>query len=375
MSPLGVIAMGYKAAKRKGEYLNFDTTEFADNIAEQALAWTVTGLIYAWAYGDDDDDDPKISGAGVQGSLAGAAKGSFERNQSLPPTSIKIGNKAFDYSRIEPMSTTLLPIVHALKAFRDAKNGRQAAENLSEAWVRTAMGLTDKVFFGTIIDIARAIEDPDGFTRWSSNFASSFMPNVFRSGARSLDPYERETAYTGKKGTAERFASAAERGVQQTIPIPAVTGALKRVDIWGQEQTKSAVSPATDTLYKLARIAGAKIRVIGDSQANNLNRMILNWNNKERYNTPGYNEWWPDSVQKYVTLNNRQYYLSDEEYHDMAKTAGEMALSLAKNAKFNYDDPTVYDIARLKAIFSTARRVASARMLPRVLKRVGEENR
>jgi predicted ATP-grasp superfamily ATP-dependent carboligase len=61
MSPLGIAGMAFKGLR--GDYRG-NSREFASNLAEQAVAWSIMGLVYSLAFGDDDEE--LITGAEKQ---------------------------------------------------------------------------------------------------------------------------------------------------------------------------------------------------------------------------------------------------------------------------------------------------------------------
>ncbi len=116
-SPLGTVKLINDFAKGK-----FDSDNRAiHNVAEQMLAWSIVAILYSMV-GDDDEHekDFAITGAPAQ---YGTPEYRFRMEAGIPPRSIKLGGKWFDYSRVEPISEVLSLVVDGIHSWKNVKKG------------------------------------------------------------------------------------------------------------------------------------------------------------------------------------------------------------------------------------------------------------
>lgn len=338
--------------------------------------------------GDPDDPDKEVNITGGQPSYRFSPRGQagFEKN-AMPPMHIKIGKYMLDYSRIEPIATILPPIIDSIRLYLDLKKGRDKNEAMGDAFVRTAMAMSDKTFTGSISDLTRAIDDPAQLPKLAQNFAVSWIPNAIRSTARAYDDFERDQTIKGKRLSGEWITDLSKKGLFRTFPIgdKGAFAPKPKVDLWGKDIKKSGAvdSVNTDTLQKALEFAGvAKVR---ESRINDLDRMIINWNVRARYEKKNfkkdgkYNDAeYPQKPRRYISEGRtklgkgKNLYLNDKQYHQYAKMIGEMTFNIASKQKFNIDNPSVRDIVRLKNIRKRATSLAGKRMRIQIRKNENE---
>lgn len=387
MTPLGILNMGKKTIRnafaRKNDpsvarYLDPKNTEFARDAAEQVIAagvmWTLARLLWR----DDDDDRewiPVITGARPAYRME-PGKGGFMQKEAMPPMHFRMGNKMIDYSRIEPLATILPAIITALETAKTVKRGEDKARSLAEAFATLGVAMTDKTFLGGLSDIVAAIENPDEAMRWASNFVASWMPNIVRSTVRAFDPYARDLTPTGDRYSAEWFVSLGKKTGYRLFPAPNLGKTMTPIpqyDYWGQPVSKSnAPTPSSDMLLRLLSVSGIKVKI---TQAQKLNMMIYNWNNRERYvgkrrpgDPPVLGSRYFGKPDRYIQVGTDatgkpiNHYLTDSEYQEYIRTSGQIALERASRTRFNYIHPTYQDVNRLQAIMEMSRRIARSRI-------------
>lgn len=155
------------------------------------------------------------------------------------PYSIKVGNRWVAYNRFAPVGLYLTQAV----GLRDAlvKGDSKTAGNVFTSLVgTTAKGLADLPFVSGISGVIDALNDPTNPERLSKALASPVMgliPNVSRDIASASDPIAREA----KTPTD-----------QLKMMIPGLRQQVKpRVDVLGQVQNQSDMSPAERGLVKI----------------------------------------------------------------------------------------------------------------------------
>lgn len=162
-----------------------------------ALGTALIGTVWNWA------DEGRITGA----------RAGFGRNrntgdiENIPPYSIKIGERWYQYNRLDPWGTPL-GLVADLRAAYAARNERntnaltsddeELSEGFGNALAILSKNLLDKTFFKGISDLTSAIDegrsDGGAIGRYLQNLGSNLVPfsSFVRNVAKSHDEYARE---------------------------------------------------------------------------------------------------------------------------------------------------------------------------------------
>lgn len=339
-SPLGSLALANKMYSnyKAGKPIFQGATAQA---AQQVLAWGVVAALMS-----NDDDDPWITGA-----ESSHHRGKRELAlRTRPPQSIKIGDRWYSYSRIEPFATTLASVVDWVRAVRTKDAGTGA-----ETMLGSVIGqLKDKTFLQGISDILTAAEadsKTEGFGRWASSFAVSWVPNLARTSGRAADESMQQRGVWGDGK--DWWAMLAQRTAQRSEVVPGVDS-QPIYDLWGREIPASqSYIPQTDWLYRMTAPVDNRQEDIflGD-------RIMLNWNNQNpddpKYGLP---------PQKSYQKGGKRFYMTDKQYADFTKLAGELTSKAVEASKWNTDEPTEGDMKRLETVIENARKMAKARVL------------
>jgi hypothetical protein len=353
-SPLGSLPYTSRLLKKGAYKLNlsknaewdYKRSEFIHDGAEQILAWATTAALYAALMGDDDGE-PWLTGSAASYREQGKRAQQF---RSTPPQSIRIGDKWYSYSRIEPMASMLTMTVDSLSALKDAKNDKEIGEVLAQVTKNMTSLVRDKTFLQGVGDIIRALEEPNFAVSWASSFASSWMPNIIKATARADDPVFRDYSPKGQ-GVAEFGANLLEKTGQRTVPFSGLAPEPK-VDVWGREVQKGGpgLGATTDFLYR------AMVPVnIQKADDNTVDRVILNWNNK--YPNDGF---YPAPPKKILDVKGEKIALTDEEYNRYAKEAGQRAFEiLQKIDTLNPEKPKRWMIEVIDKVIQEQRKVAA----------------
>ena len=354
-TPIGSLMMVSKAMH--GEYKG-NQKQLIRDLAEQVIA-TATTLALLGMVGGDDDEEPWITGTLAWNS----PRGQRDQEQKYgPPQSVRIAGRWYSYARIEPFATSMATIVDLIKAMRSApEKGIDAASY--QAFNSVKQQLKDKTFLSSVGDIIRWADKDQGSKTWSENFAASWVPNMFRQGARAFDPYIRNVNDKGPVGKSI---------LRKMLPIPLLQNPPKR-DIWGVAIKKGEGPdwpPATDILYRMVVPVRTQLAIT----PNNIDRMLFNWNNKVSQKV-GEKAWWPELPRMSYKKNGKTIEMTPDEYDKFIQYRGEFARKRLMAQYWRdgkaFNEPTKREVERVRDAFAAAGRHAKAR-LRRELKIQGE---
>jgi hypothetical protein len=347
-SPLGIfnprlIANTVKSVK--GNQQAIDTA--VELWAEQLLAWgTVMAIAFA---GDDDDELPWITGSSAE---YGTAEANFKRDK-IPPYSIRLGDAYYSYQRIEPFSTSLALIVDGVQAWKNTKKGKDGAK-VTEDLLRSGRQIIgEKSYLDSLNQINKLWSEPEkNFTRWGTNFAASWVPNVIR---QTIEIGNDELRDGRSRSYGEEFWR------DQIDIVVDKTGFVQmypKVDYFGRDVKKDAYSDEAG-LWFLQRLTPIQIQDAAKDM-DPIEKMI--W----VYNQKNINEqYYPGLPQPTLTRTNpdtgkkEKFYLDGKNYHDFCVESGKLAHSrlkeLAADGKLNLKNPTDEDIKLVQNTFKSAR--------------------
>ncbi len=276
-------------------------------VAQQVLAWGVVLALLS-----NDPDDPWITGA--EPAMTPASR--EESYRTRPAMSVKIDGTWRSYSRIEPFATVLGLTVDAINAMRSGN-----AERIVKVPFASMVGqLTNKTFLSGLGDFYEALTSgdtaPDKLAKWGSNFTSSWVPNIIRSPSR-----ESGEAYPQRKvwgRGADRWARLGRRTLQKTeFPVSPITGPEYPIyDVWGKPAVRSESPTMTDWMWRiLVPIKEQKAEMfVAD-------RLIVNYNNQNPDEAV-----FPHAPEPTYTINGKTRYMTDAQYAEFCKRAGEAAV-------------------------------------------------
>jgi hypothetical protein len=114
----------------------------------------------------------------------------------IPEMSIKIGNQWYDYSRIEPVSSTLGFTLDVMSRYKDlVREGKDAEANKLVSGFMSVMrdNLVEKTFLAGIANFVMAATDAERYgPQILNNTVGSLVPAVVGSVARLQDPVNKE---------------------------------------------------------------------------------------------------------------------------------------------------------------------------------------
>lgn len=300
-SPLGTVNLGMKMYDnwRKGERPSNGLTP---EVAQQVIAWAMVLALMNWT----DPDDPWITGSAGEYNFESREVGYRTR----PTQSVKIGDQWYSYSRLEPFATVLGMTIDWINGFR---KGDDIPNTAIESLVGQAK---NKTFLNGVADVLKALEadkPADQAAQWVSNFATSWVPNAARSAAREADDTYMNRRVWGKEQDRrammlKRMAQKTEISGIQDYPI---------YDVWGRPANRSESPVGADWLYRV--MVPVKTQEADMFVAD---RLILNYNNQNPDDAR-----FPLTPAPYYRDDNKTVYMSDGQYADFVKLAGESAVA------------------------------------------------
>lgn len=224
------------------------------NILKDALSYTPASLFMKQFRGKKDEAAARMMiGAGLaamtaQQVLAGNLTGSYPKDanrresmiaQNIPEYSVKIGDRWYSYSRIEPLASVLGIFSDTVENMVDYANKPKADQKIEQFAADGVLAITknlaSKTFLEGISGLLQAIHDPERYGgSFINGFATILVPGAISQFARGADPVQRDV---------RSFADALQNripGVRTDLPV--------RYDILGEER----LNPAYGLLGSLA---------------------------------------------------------------------------------------------------------------------------
>jgi hypothetical protein len=336
-TPLGAITMAWKSTH--GGYVGKQDQAIRD-MTEQVAAWIVAGTLYGLT-GSGDDDDTLITGSPFTSPKERDIKASF-----YPPQSIRIGGQWVSYSRFEPFATMLTAMIDGIRALKQGAAGR-TEDAVSTLMASAKSAIRDKTFLQGIANIMTAIDSadrtPDRIAKVIEEFTASWMPNIVRQPLRQMDPFVRDTR--PKAGT-----TMAQETMRRIIPAAGIA-APPRLNLMGKPIAKGRTA--------LSRIF-IPARTQPDQRMSRIEQTLTNYNNAL---TDPEKRWWPDITPiDTMKVHGDKREMNEAQYEQYVKMRGELAWNMLKNTYTNVNNPSEYDIKRIRNAFNLAGKTARTRL-------------
>jgi hypothetical protein len=205
-NPLVMAVTGYKITKYAKTNRGNSDPEAAHAIhrfSSQIVSHIIATAIYGMAEGDDDDKDKKFL---ITGSMPKFGEGARKNREAayaegMGQYHIRIGDRTFDYGRIDPLAITLGTTVDFIRNIKKTKRGDQGMMDWGEDFVKnTVIGqFTDKTMLRGLNDIFLMMAEQKRPEKWAARQLATFLvPNVLRQPIRDTN-----TNY-GESGMDER---------------------------------------------------------------------------------------------------------------------------------------------------------------------------
>lgn len=342
-SPLGTLIILARATEA-GFYRIHNGTPFAvtytrpemiRHFAEQIVAWVAASLIYGAAEGDDDDESKFFLMTGSR-PYEGPGPNALNQRTGMMPYTMRIGDFAIQYGRVEPMATILGTTIDSIKTL---KQGRKTGDYTPVAAFANSLAsqMEEKTFTQGIGDMIDLFRDQSGKRRedWVIGFAASWVPNIIRQPIREIDPYFRES----------RAGSPVER-LATSVFSPL---GERRRDEYGEVREKQG--------YPLTRVT-IPMRAGAAAKPNRIDQTLLNWQQANPEEA-----WAPSPLRNTITVGGERYELNGKQLARYRELAGEEVLRIMRSVPLNVESPTEQDISRIQNGFRVARASARNKLL------------
>jgi hypothetical protein len=347
-SPLGSINLVTRMAQQGLLQANGDGSfgakayaqgDLIKHLAEQVIAFGTTAILYGAMEGDDDDDEKFFLITGSRAfNTTKYGVSELHNRAGTPAYSLRMGNFVFSYGRYEPVSTALgitTDIARTIKQ-SDKQSGDELLGLLASSIGEQVMS---KTFARGLSDMFEAARDPKNFfSRWASNFASSWMPNIIKQPLRLSDSSKRNSSVESRT----MVGSLVERTKEQMLP----SAKSQKIDVWGNE-----VKAKGNALSRLL-VPGTVGTV---ERLNRADKTLQKWNQLHPADTYA-----PEPPDRRIELNGEPYYMNDKEFVAFQKEAGQKAFKLIQRKPLNQAEPTEAEIKLIKNAIASGREAARA---------------
>jgi N12 class adenine-specific DNA methylase len=332
----------------------YNAARALDDLTNQIVAWGfIIGLSELVKPGDDDEELPFITGTIPWRSTSPGEREIAYR--TAPPQSIRIGGQWYSYKRLDPFASALAFTVDAIKEM-------QSGKPMDEAWGNIGLGMLrnmqDKTFLQGVSDLVNAATDPERFgTKWATNIAIGFIPNLIRQPIRTGDDVFRENDLPNDMGFWESLGRRVGFGVypkgwnggvlpdNPIAPMPAF-------DVWGREAAKNTGTgqPTTDWLLRLL----SPVETRDADNVDPLDRALLRYNmtHDEPFGVAAPSR----EIQRTIAGKVVKVSLNDAEYAEFITKAG-IAARAAIGGRYTGRDLTEADVETIKDVISKVQAV------------------
>ena len=330
----------YKNFKEDKHVLDGLTPE----LAQQIIAWGVVLALLS-----NDPENPWITGGEGTATKSGREKG----YRTFPPYSVLLFGKWRSYQRIEPFATSVGLAVDWVNSIRSGDPERIAKVPLTSL----SSQLRDKTMLSGVSDVLRAVDSEDpaqGVARWSSNFATSWVPNLFRSAGRASDDEVMNRRVWGK-GSEWWYRLGKRIGQKSELPgMDYLLPDYPIYDAWGRP-AKQSEAWGSDWIYRMVVPIRTK-----DKEVFVADRLLINMSNRSDEEIT-----FPMSPLPKYTYKGKEAYMTDGQFADFSRLAGEAARKGLEVVPLDADNPTFGDVEWIGDVMSESRKRIRETMVKR----------
>lgn len=316
---------------------SIDWTKLTPDMVRTVMAF---GSVLALAL-TNDEEDPWITGAVGYSDRTIRELG---RSEGLPPAkSIKLFGTWYNYGRIDPFATLLSINVDLANAAKRPGAGRLAGDS----WESLRSQVMDKTYLSGLSDLFEIVGDSgisrEAGAKWISRFTTSFIPNIYRDSARSSRPVRTQQRVWGDDETRSRMW--ATRLYQET-QLPGGAPRMPVVDRWGRDVYNDG--PNSNLLFRII----SPVRTQG-AEPLPVDRALWNWQAAHPRDEDAL-KLLPVARGPDYRYQGETHYMTDEQYYEFTRLAGQVALQLTDGLAFDPENPTREDIELIKGLVGRA---------------------
>lgn len=331
--------------------------DFTRHAAEQTIAWTAFYTIGSLVLGDDEEDEPVLTGSAPDFRDRGQYR--FFRERGPQPNSIKIGDTYYSYRRVEPLGSMLAMTVDLWNELEDAQKGQDWRWTFGQILSSPMKAAKDNPFIQGLSDIYRVIQYPATAGNIVNNVGTGFVPNLIQKGIETTDDVRRDYKVRGSSGR-EYAADFLQTMGQEALPLEAYAPPPK-VDLWGRPLERyEGMSPFTDFLYQNALPLWRR----NQNRTTELDRLILNFNEQNQNPPRPYEDgFWPAKPRDHFKFRQHDVQMTRQEYHDFVRRAGELSRNRLRRMDLNVENPELMDVEKIDKVIRDTRRQVKYKMI------------
>lgn len=352
-SPLGMARLLWKLGNDYAGTGTYEQSALARDAAQQMVSWGVSLGLMALAGMEDEEGRPYLTGS--EGAYNKGKAGL--QQETMKPYTLRVPGTAIelDYQRVEPFATWFGMVADGTRIAKRSAKGENVSDTITKLKDAVAAQVLDKSMLKSLSDIYQAfapgVQSEGRFTKWSKDFATSWIPNVVRAPLRDQDNTVRESGVWGEG--ADFWRMYFKRGAQSVAPWTQ----RPRINLLGDEVTKADAGPMSDIIARMTRVVSPSV-VTGTRTPPDLYRWLTNWNND-----PKKAAYFPSAMGKSYKIGDESRYFTEEQYEKAQREAGRLLkqalVDLAKDGNaINPEKPTDVDRKVVEKLISRTRRAA-----------------
>lgn len=343
----------------RGEYRD-DPRLAVRDMAQTMISFGVAMAVMSLIDDPDDEDRPFITG--TKSSNYGKATNQYA---VAPPMSIKIRGTYYSYARIEPLATSLgvlVDLFNAAKREGMKEGGGSKTMAAAGAFLSSVVAQAgDKTFLQGLGEIQEMVmsfaqEEQSESSSWkaakivrnviTTPFVPRIVPGVIRAGDDFLRPDTmRQYEDRGVWDTAAVSAWRKALPTEANVPPPKYDWLGRPLKAGGRSWFERMFSPALTQQDK--------------EDVSRFDVMVRRWNEQVdlgKIPEKDAEHFYPKPPDPWFERNGSRVILSETEYADLARYAGEMTAKDLSSRNLNWENPTPRDIRIARDAMGRARR-------------------
>lgn len=322
--------------------------ELIERLGQQLQGAILMALLAATGAGEGDDDDqdkPFVITGSAPFTPQGRAEREAQMRSGIGPYRISFRRKdgterfGFNYGRLEPLATTLAASIDLMKSVKRAwRGGKGTYDAASEALGGLASQAQDKSFMKGISDLVALVTNltaqPDlqenrKFQQFLAGRVAMVIPNIIKQPIREADGLYRE-----------RSNDFMQELLYQIVP-------------YGQKEAK--IDPYGREAVKTGNPVGRVVDVTdaGTDKVHPIDAMLLRFRDKH----PG-DGWFPSpivSAEFKHPVTGKTMKMNEAQLAEFRSMAGKRTDAILKSQSINYNNPSQFDIDKVKESVTKAR--------------------
>lgn len=263
-----------------------------------------------------------------------ADRAAYERAVGKAPYALHIGNKYYSLEWAQPF---MVPVTMAVTIAKQAKDKGLSHDAVIEALGAGGDVVFENPFASGLRVVGKAINPPKGQTAgfasliedmttgYAKQFSSSFLSQI----AKTIDPTVRST-YASEEGLVPQGLREFANYIISRTPV-ASTLLQPKVDVWGRDIVQEGGEGIGGVAGRAAlnMLSPGKLTTEDTSRVDKEIAKLFEATKDEK----GAKEIFPQIQESYdgtITIDNKEYKMSEKEFHDFQRDMGKKSYSLVK---------------------------------------------